>query len=68
MDVCEIVKIRTSLSKLQDFFAWHPEKRGQFSVKSAYQLATSSPNELFAVGASSSYPKGQRLIWNLISV
>uniref|UniRef100_A0A453LJ72 Reverse transcriptase zinc-binding domain-containing protein n=1 Tax=Aegilops tauschii subsp. strangulata TaxID=200361 RepID=A0A453LJ72_AEGTS len=66
MDVREILKIHTSSRQRQDFFAWHPEKNGQFSVRSAYHLATTVHDDQFAGGASSANPDGNRPIWNLI--
>ncbi|KAM0905348.1 hypothetical protein ACQ4PT_017444 [Festuca glaucescens] len=38
-DIDEILKIQTSRRNDNDFIAWHPEKRGVFTVKSAYRLA-----------------------------
>jgi hypothetical protein len=38
-DATEILKIQTSGRKEADFVAWYPEKRGLFTVKSAYNLA-----------------------------
>lgn len=40
MDVREILKIRTSPRNGQDFVAWFPERSGQFTIRSAYHLAT----------------------------
>lgn len=54
MDVCEIIKIRTSPRNRHDFIAWFPKKHGQFTVKSAYKLATATHDQKFAGGASSS--------------
>jgi hypothetical protein len=34
-----ICQIRTSQRNESDFIAWYPEKRGLFTVKSAYDLA-----------------------------
>lgn len=41
IDAEEILKIRTSVRLEEDFLAWHPDRLGQFSVRSAYKLAIS---------------------------
>ena len=66
MDVVEMLKIRTSPRNMQDFIGWYPEPRGNFTVKSAYKLATDCHDDIHAVGASSSRPDGNRTIWNSI--
>lgn len=38
-DAEEILRIRTSSRQEEDFLAWHPDKLGRFSVRSAYMLA-----------------------------
>ena len=62
IDVCEILKIRTSPRNRQDFIGWFPEKNECFSVRSAYRLATGN----HATGASSHNPTGVRPIWQCI--
>lgn len=66
MDVWEILKIQTSPSRRQDFFAWHSEKNGQFTVKSVYHLATAEHDDQFSGGSSSANPEGNRSVWNII--
>jgi len=34
-----ISRIRLSTRRSEDFVAWHPEKTGMFSVRSAYNLS-----------------------------
>jgi hypothetical protein len=58
-DMAEIVKIKTSSRNDADFITWQPEKRGLFSVKSAYQLALHSSEAFQDRGASSVRPDGQ---------
>lgn len=39
IDVEKILQIRPSSHQEEDFVAWHPDKNGRFSVRSAYKLA-----------------------------
>jgi hypothetical protein len=66
VDVEVIEKIKPSRRNAHDFIAWHPDKRGQFTVRSAYRLALESEMRVQAVGATSSRPDGQRPDWKLI--
>ena len=66
VDVQQILRIRTSPRGREDFIAWFPEKSGQFTVKSAYKLATREHDDSFAGGASSMCPEGDRSIWNYV--
>ena len=61
MDIREIVKIRTSSRRGQDFLAWFPEKSGLFTVKSAYHLAREYQLSN-SMSASSSNPSGHKSI------
>jgi hypothetical protein len=65
-DITDIVKIRTSSQNDADFIAWQPDKRGMFSVKSAYQLALHTTEIFLDRGATSRRPDGQRPSWKLI--
>ncbi|KAF0908620.1 hypothetical protein E2562_026843 [Oryza meyeriana var. granulata] len=38
-DYAAILRTKTAPSLGEDFIAWHPEKSGRFTVKSAYKLA-----------------------------
>lgn len=65
IDTDIILKIRPSRSQEADFVAWHPDKHGIFSVRSAYHLAVSLAN----VNSSSSssghdLSKAWKLVWN----
>lgn len=66
MDVDEILKIRTSPRQRQGFVAWQPERVGHFTVHSAYKLATTEHDDVFAGGASSGSPNGERQLWKKI--
>lgn len=65
LDVREILKIRTSPRNGPDFLAWFPERSGQFSVRSAYHLATEVQYAV-GLGSSSGNPSGRRPIWQRI--
>lgn len=64
VDVAEIVKIRASPRLEDDTLAWG-HKFGNFSVKSAYNLAFDEVHRGLATG-SSSRPDGRRSCWKLI--
>lgn len=66
MDILHIVKIRTSPQNREDFFTWAPEKNGCSSVRSAYKLASSTHEETFIDGASTSHPDGSRPMWRAV--
>lgn len=59
-------KIRPSRWNTLDFIAWYPDKRGDFTVRSAYRLALESELRIQAIGATSNRPDGQRPDWKLI--
>lgn len=65
-DVKEILKIRTSNRNESDFLAWHPEKSGVFTVKSAYRLGLNLNMQANDIGATSSKPDGERPCWNTV--
>lgn len=60
IDVDEIVKIKPSMRNREDFIAWHPDKHGSFTVRSAYRLALDEQLRAQGSGASSSRPSGDR--------
>lgn len=64
-DADEILKIRLPPPKTNDFIAWHFEKTGSFSVRSAYRLALNLKQNLSASGTSAA-PDGHRNLWRLI--
>jgi hypothetical protein len=61
-DVVEILKIKLPENKTPDLIAWHYEKTGLFSVRSAHRLALTRATDLDAMGSSSD-PRGERAIW-----
>lgn len=66
VDIAEIIKIKPSRRNQEDFLAWHPKKRGIFTVRSAYRLALDEQMRNQGSGASSSRPSGYRPDWKLI--
>jgi len=56
-------KIRIPWRSSDDVVAWHWEKSGCFSVRSAYKLAVDTRELNSLQGASSSHPDGHRLVW-----
>jgi hypothetical protein len=65
-DVEDILKIHISNRIECDFIAWHPDKRGLFSVKSAYQLAIRENMQKHNYRATSERPGGERPSWKVI--
>lgn len=63
-DVEEIQKLKLPLRGQMNFVAWHYEKSGIFSVKSAYRLGYRLQHE--ETQASSTSPDGSRSLWNNI--
>jgi hypothetical protein len=63
-DAAEIFKIQTSRRNEADFIAWFPEKRGLFTVKSAYNMAFDIAIVDTTWGATSSRPDGHRPVGN----
>jgi hypothetical protein len=59
-DVDNIVKIKTSTRSESDFVAWHQEKCGTFTIKSAYRLALNISMQKHDRGATSVRPDGAR--------
>ena len=64
-DVDQVLQIRISKFTEEDYIAWHYEKDGIFSVKSAYKLAVELQANHTSAGMSNK-PAGERDLWNLI--
>jgi hypothetical protein len=62
-DAEEITNIKVPTNEIEDTIAWHYEKKGKFTIKSAYKLA-----ENFKKGATtnSNAPNGERKMWRSI--
>jgi hypothetical protein len=65
-DAEEILRIRLPHSAEQDYIAWHHDKTGIFTVRSAYRLALLHNSEAFCSGQQSKSPEGDRIIWDAI--
>lgn len=65
-DADEICKLPIPSSEVEDRIAWHFEKNGIFSVRSAYKLAASTLSQANTVSSSSSRDANDRSIWDLI--
>jgi hypothetical protein len=65
-DVDEIIKIRPSRRNENDFIAWHPEKQGLFTVRSAYRMTLHASMQRQDRGATSMRPDEARPSWNII--
>jgi hypothetical protein len=61
-----ILNLKLPKEKCDDFFAWHYEKTGIFSVKSAYRLAYNLNHGVMWRAGSSSRPDNTRLSWKTI--
>jgi hypothetical protein len=66
MQASEILKIHTSGRNEDDFLAWHPEKFGVFTVRSAYRLALEEQLRSDGRHATSANPLGTSTDWKLI--
>jgi hypothetical protein len=64
-DADHILQIKLPKVISEDYLAWHYEKNGLFSVKSAYRLAHDLQEKNGGEGSSSKQP-GERYLWNLI--
>jgi len=62
-DVEEILKIPIHKRGSEDLIAWHSEKSGVFSVRSAYRLGVSVTEVDGGSISSSSNPDGARPMW-----
>jgi hypothetical protein len=66
IDIQEILKIQTSTRNESDFIAWHHEKSGAFSVRSAYRLGREEQLRSEGRQATSAQPLGTSGDWKLI--
>lgn len=64
-DVEAIAKINLPQRLSEDFLAWHFEKSGMSTVKSAYNLALRLSN-MEEAHASSTKPEGERKLWTRV--
>jgi hypothetical protein len=71
-DVHEVRKIYLFDRISEDMIAWHYERTGKFSVRSAYKLALQIENEVNWQEGSSRVPDGHRAmykeVWNTVGV
>jgi hypothetical protein len=65
-DVQAILSIKLPQQDLEDRVAWHYERNGVFTVRSAYRLAFRLKHQGRDSVSSSSNPNGERSLWNLI--
>lgn len=65
-DAEEILRLRIQSNGDGDFVAWHFEKTGMFSVKSAYKLALTLKDKKEYEGQHSDVVLGERKIWEVI--
>ena len=65
-DAEEILRLRMQSNGEGDFVAWHFEKTGMFSVKSAYKLALTLKDKKEDEGQCSEAVLGERKIWDVI--
>jgi len=64
-DVEEIAKTKIPARASEDFIAWHMEKTGIFTVRSAYNLALNIKRGQ-GVQSTSSAPNGERKLWSRV--
>lgn len=65
-DAEEICHLKIPKSNMEDSVAWHYEKSGVFTVKSAYKLADSLKRDSNSSASSSISEPGNRSIWDVI--
>jgi hypothetical protein len=61
-----VLNIKIPARPVSDMVAWHPEKHGLFTVRSAYRLGMRATWMNSTSGQSSTSPEGERSIWNII--
>lgn len=66
IDADDICKIPIPRSEVEDCIAWHYEKNGLFSIRSAYKLAASIQYQAALGCSNSSGNVNNRIIWDLI--
>jgi hypothetical protein len=62
----QIMRIKTSSRRPNDFLAWQPEKNGIFLVRTAYRIGLRLVQQETTIGASSTAPLGEKPIWKKI--
>jgi hypothetical protein len=65
-DACEVLKIRLSRRDNEDFLAWHYEKSGLFTIRSAYKLVLQEEQSEMRQASSSAQVDGSRSLYNVI--
>jgi ribonuclease HI len=65
-DVQAIKDIKIPEIDVEDIVAWHQEKNGIFTVKSAYRLALSLKQKRREMGSCSREPNGECIVWDFI--
>jgi hypothetical protein len=65
-DITEILQITPSRRNETDFVSWFPEKKGMFTVRSAYRMALFEEMLKQDRGATSARPDGASPSWDLI--
>ena len=65
-DAEEICKLRLPSAETADSIAWHYEKSGQFTVKSAYKLADMIKRNSTSGASASNSEAGVRNLWDMI--
>ena len=63
IDAEAVLKFSPSKRMAEDMIAWHPEKSGLFSVRSAYRLALNASKDQCEFPTSSTFPDGQHPCW-----
>lgn len=64
-DIEEILKIKLTTRHDADVIAWAPDRRGLFSVSSAYKMAWEL-NHRMSMCAASRAPDGHRTVWDMV--
>jgi hypothetical protein len=65
-DASLILSLKLHVQPCEDFIAWHYERNGKFSVKSAYKLAYNIHNGVRWQAGTSEASDNSRSIWKLI--
>ena len=65
-DAEQICKIKIPRSEVEDCVAWHEEKSGVFTVRSAYKVGENLKQQNNALASSSRNDADDRSIWDLI--
>jgi hypothetical protein len=65
-DACEVLKIRLSRRDNEGFLAWHYEKSGLFTIRSAYKLVLQEEQSEMRQASSSAQVDGSRSLYNVV--